>query len=1062
MLNYDGLRFVGRLLLQKRRNTGMDYFSLHLHTIKSIGDSIVTIDGLIKKAKEYDLPALAVTNHGTMSDSFEFYKACKKEGIKPIIGCEIYVRRDDDETKYHHLVLIAKNRNGYKNLLKIHNYGQLEGFYRKPIVDDWVLQTYGSDIIALSACVGGSIPQLILKACNTETEEASQIIFEEILQKINNYKSYFDEFYLEVQPGNFNEQCIVNEYLKYFSEVTDTPLIITNDVHYLDKEDYKIHNVHVVAERKNSDVSKLVYPDTCYYFMNNHDIYEAINLDREIIDVCIKNIYHIVEQIEDYELLPEHINMPVFVVPEDYNEDSYLEKICLERLELITMYIQDPAEYIERLIVELDTIAELKFSGYFLVVRDYIKYATEHGIEVGPGRGSVCGSLVAFLCDITKVDPIRFGLLFERFLSTHRKEVPDIDVDFASDGRDDVFDYVVNKYGKENCALVSTFSLRKSRSALKDTGRVYQTLYEDLTPEVYDYVAKLIPETYYYDDEDGNSEKKTDLSIEESIEIVPELREYADKYPLWFEAAIKLSNLPKATSVHAAGTLISPVPLGDYIPLVRSKHDKIDATALNLKDAETAGFIKYDFLSLATLGITKKLKNMLSFSNIYNFVGDGYDDPVVWNVIGSKYTAGLFQIGSPTYRQRMGRLSPKTIDELAACLALVRGPCISSKADEHYMKIVEGKEEIELLHPIYDEVTKETNGVLLYQEQFMNIFYKMGFSMEESYTAMKAAAKKKMDVLKEYEERFMEKAKRNNMSDVIADRIFKILVDTGLYSFNKSHAVAYAILCYITAYLKVYHPKEFLAASLTNAYERKEEVKDLIADCRRLGISFLPLDINNSNWEFTVEDDCLRIGFSALKSFGAKAYDELIAHRPVQSLQGLYESVTKQKFNKKCFVASIFSGALDSLCDGKTRDSIFKEYCEISKNDFVEYFTVQGITGDISIYNSVSEFEDTFYGIMLTSDPINDFESIEIDSILNGSCFNIVGIYGKIKKHKTKTKQESMAFATIRTGDGEIDITIFPKQYEEYKKIIRKNLVCVFNLRKQTDDSFIVNNIKLA
>lgn len=408
----------------------MEYLSLHLHTIKSIGDSIVTIDRLINKAKELGLNALSITNHGTMSDVFEFYSKCKEENIKPIIGCEVYVRKPSDNPEektraYEHLVLIAKNNKGYKNLLKIHNYGQLQGFYYKPLVDDWVLKAYGDDIIALSACVGGRIPQMILEANATEDNNVSSKIDKDIIRTIEEYKTYFDEFYLEVQPGDFEEQKIVNNFLVHYSEVTNTPLVVTNDVHYTDKEDYKVHNVHVCANRK-TDVTKLVYPDKCYYVMTTDELYSAINLSNDIISTCLSNIEHIVNQIEDYNIIPDKINMPLYKkLPLGYTEDTYLEKICFERLDELSIKIKDPAEYATRVLYELDTIRKLNFSGYFLVVKDYIDEARSRDIEVGPGRGSVCGSLVAYLAGITKVDSIRFNLLFERFLSEHRTSPPD-------------------------------------------------------------------------------------------------------------------------------------------------------------------------------------------------------------------------------------------------------------------------------------------------------------------------------------------------------------------------------------------------------------------------------------------------------------------------------------------------------------------------------------------------------------------------------------------------------------------------------------------------------------
>lgn len=454
---------------------------------------------------------------------------------------------------------------------------------------------------------------------------------------------------------------------------------------------------------------------------------------------------------------------------------------------------------------------------------------------------------------------------------------------------------------------------------------------------------------------------------------------------------------------------------------------------------------------------------MLNIKDVYEFVGDDYNDPKIWDAIGCKHTAGLFQISSSTYRQRMGRLAPRTIEQLAACLALVRGPCIASKADQKYMNIVEGKEEIELIHPIYDKVTAETNGILLYQEQFMQIFVDMGFSMEESYNAMKAAAKKKMDKLRKYEEEFMEKAKINNMNDEVAKRIFKILVDTGLYSFNKSHAIAYAILCYITAFFKVYYTREFLASSLTNAYERKEEVKELIADCRRLGIKFLPVNANVSEWDFTLENHAdIRIGFCAVKTFGHNAYTQYKDNRPFTSLEDLLERVVKKDCNRKAIMASIFTGAFSDFVSSKTE--AYKEYCTLVKDKEIALdFPVQGSPqGRVSIYSSDQEFEDIFFGAELITDPINNFEVINVDKLSVGTSFKVMGIYDKIKKHKTKGKQEQMAFFDIRTGDGTLECTIFPRQYEQYKKAIRKNLVCNFSLKKQEGDKFIVNCIEVV
>lgn len=700
------------------QKTISNYFSLHLHTIKSINDSILRIDEYIKKAKKLNLNALSITNHGTMSDVFEFYSKCKKEGIKPIIGCEVYITQNrlELERAYDHLVLIAINKKGFENLLAIHNDAQINGFYYKPRTDLSVLRQHGEGIIALSACAGGTLPKMILNSVTNANEEDfdSDEATSNMINYIETYKSIFDEFYLEIQPGNFNEQIVINDALVELAEATDTKIVVTNDVHYLNKEDYIAHNIHVCAGQKREVSDDIIYPDKCYYVMTTDEIINSLSdtIDENIIYEALHNISVIADKVEDYDIVPNKIYMPKFECPLGYTEDTFLESICFENLERITYRLDDPAEYVERLYYELNTIRKLGFSGYFLTVRDYVTWSKNNGIPVGPGRGSVCGSLVAYLAEITKVDPVKYGLLFERFLSEHRPSPPDVDIDFDAKQRDAVFNYVLNKYGKDHCALVSTFSERKAKAAIKDTGRAY-----GIEREIYEHVASLIPSVYYTDNEDGDSEKLTDLSIPEAMEIVPELKGYYKKYPDWINAAINLTNIPKATSVHAAGTIISPVALGSVIPLVRSKNEDLLATALNLKDAEMAGLIKFDFLSLSTLGIVDKCLKMININDIYDIIDEEYDDPNVWRNIGCKHTAGLFQISSATYRQRMGRLAPTTIKQLAACLALVRGPCIASKADEKYMRIVEGKEEIELIHPIYDSITHDTNGILIYQEQ---------------------------------------------------------------------------------------------------------------------------------------------------------------------------------------------------------------------------------------------------------------------------------------------------------------------------------------------------------
>lgn len=1025
------------------------YIPLHAHTAKgSIGDSILKINEYVKKAKEYGLTHLTITNHGSMADMYDFYEECKKENIQPIIGCEVYeiedrTIKDKTNTNYTHLVLIAKNEVGLKNLLYITTDAQLNGFYYKPRTDLSVMKEHSEGIIALSACLGGRIPQMILQLYNKEfTNEEAEKEIELMKSIIESYKEVFNDFYLELQPGNFEEQIFVNEMLVYLAEETNTPFVITNDIHYLEQKDWYAHDIHVKIAQKKKIEDPEVYPDKCYYFQDHSSIQSSFPyLTKKTVDIAINNTVKIAQSCS-LTFHNSQLHMPQFGVPKGYTEDSWLAKTSFDRLEEIKNTLRDPALYSTRMIYELGVIAELGFSGYFLTVRDFVQYAKANNIPVGPGRGSVCGSLIAFLCGITEVDAVKYDLLFERFLSVHRKgSIPDVDLDFSSDKRQLMFDYAVSKYGSSRCALVSTFGMRKAKASLRDTARVF-----NIPDELADEAAKLIPQVYY--DEEG--EKTTDLSIEESINIVPRLKEISEENEEWFDMAIKLEDIPRMCSIHAAGTLVSPVNLIEHIPLIKPNADNINATALNLADAEKANFVKFDFLSLATLAVIAQTEKDVGY--YFDFIENKYDDDNVWDLIGSRHTTCLFQIASRTYKDRMHRLQPKTIKELAACLALVRGPCISSKADQTYMEIIEGKREIELIHPFYDNATASTNGVLLYQEQLMRIAVNFGFSLEEGFKLMKAVAKKKIDKIKEYEDQFREFANQYNVSQEATDRIWKIIVDAGLYLFNESHAIAYALLCYQSAFLKYHFPLEYMKNALTNAYLRKEEIEDTAKECRRLGIQFVPIDVNQSEWEFTIVDEAtLRVGMCAIKSFGEGASEEVIDKRPFSDIDDFVERVAKGKCSKRAVVPGIFSGLFS--CFDEDRKAVYQRYCEIRKEEPAEEIKVQGG----QVFNSgdpYDKIEEILLGGPIISSPVNNFIPIGFEDLKNNSRFTIDAIIRKVKKHKDKSGKQ-MAFLTLETADGYIDCTMFSDVYKNYKSFCKKDLQCKVTGKKDKDESCI-------
>ena len=1011
------------------------YVPSHLHTTGgSIGDSIVKIPELIKKAKQLNIPALCITNHGSLADMYDFYFECVSNNIKPIIGCEVYTTRDrkykekDSRDKTGHLILLAKSNKGLENLLKITADAQLEGFYYKPRTDySFLEETDTEDIIATSACCGSEINHYIIKG---EYAEAKSLI--------KRLDDIFYEFFLEIQPGNFPEQIAVNKKLIEFSRELDIPLIASNDIHYLDEKDYLAHDSHVKSHRKMKFDGTLCYPDKCYYLMSRDELIEKLaeTVGYDIAIEAVDNTLYL-NEVCNIEIKIDGLNLPQFNCPKNFTPKDYLEYVCLQRLDNIKDKIADVIHYTDRLYMELEVIETLGFTSYFLIVRDFIEYAKEKDIPYGPGRGSVCGSLAAYLCGITKIDPIKYDLLFDRFLSIHRTgSIPDVDCDFGSDRRQEMFDYVVGKYGADHCAAVSTVQMRKAKSAIKDAARILEI-------EEGEEIAKLIPMTHY--DEEGD--KMTDLSIKESLMVVPELREYQDIYPDLFDMAIKMEGLPRASSIHAAGTLIAKTPLYDLVPMIKKDDSNLNATSFNLSQAEKMMLVKYDFLGLATLTVVDDVEKKTGYKFDIEF--DKYDDKEVWDLIGSRNTTALFQIASPTYKQRMSRLAPKTIEQLAACLALVRGPCISAKTDEKYMRILEGKEEVELIHPVYDEAVKDTNGIMIYQEQLMQCCHNFGLPLHVCYDIMKAASKKKFDKLESYEQQLWVLAQDKNMDRETFDKIFKIIVDSGLYSFNKSHAVAYATLCYMTAYYKVHFPKEYLCAEFSNIYnsvaadKRKDRVAETVKECRRLGIKFLPVKADKSEWKFTVEGDSIRIGMCAISSFGYKAYEALEQVEDKSSIESIFNEINKTVCNKKAFNALIFSGAFGDITEN------YNKYCELREEEPVDTIVFHKNL-KLNIYDDDKEMEEGLLGFNFIHSLTNNLKSFGYKQLKNKSLFTCTALITRVSKKKDKNKN-TMAWITIETGDGALEGVVFANVFAKYKSFIKKDALVTIKGKKEGD-----------
>ena len=1019
----------------------MSYAITHLHTAGgSVGDSIVKIPELIKRVKELNINAVAVTNHGSLADMYDFYFECIKEEVKPLIGCELYSTNDrtykEKDSKRHHLLLIAKNNQGLQNLLTICADAELIGKYYKPRTD-WTFleETDTTGIIATTACIGSEVNQYIL---NDELYKAKSLII-----RMN---SIFDDFYLEIQPGDFEGQRKINKALVDISEELNIPIIASNDIHYVFKEDYIAHDSHVKVQRKMKTNEGLCYPDKCYYVMTHEELFNSLSLSvgEEKALEAINNTLDLANKC-NVEIKIDGLNLPEFDCPGEFSPKSYLEYICLKKLNQIQHKIKDISNYQERMYMELDVIEKLGFTSYFLIVRDFMEYAKKNNILCGPGRGSVCGSLVAYLAGLTKIDAIKYDLLFDRFLSIHRTgSIPDVDMDIASAKRHMMFDYTVNKYGEDHCAAVSTFQIRKAKSAIKDACRIM-----DIADG--EEIAKLIPMTCY--DEEGD--KLTDLSIEQSLEQVPELREWQEIYPEMFDMAIKMEGLPRATSIHAAGTLIAKTTLHDLVPMIKKDGSNLNATSFDLSQAEKMMLVKYDFLGLSTLDVVDETQKRTK--DIFDIEFDNYDDENIWNLIGSRNTTGLFQIASNTYKTRMARLAPKTIEQLAACLALVRGPCISAKTDEKYMRILEGKEEVELIHPVYDEATKDTYGIMIYQEQLMACCANFGLPLHEGYDLMKASAKKKMDKLASYEDKLWKLAQKKDMDKETFDKIFKMIVDSGLYSFNKSHAVAYATMCYMTAHYKYYYPLEYLSAEFTNIYinvaadKRKERLAETIKECRRLGIKFKPVTVADSKWEFVPEDNCIRIGMCAISSFGYKAYQSLdycLAQEVEPTLTEVYENVNKTTCNKKSFNALIFAGAFGDITES------YNKYCELREEDPQEVVVFHKNL-KLNIYDDDREIEQGMLGYNFIHSITNELKPIGYKELKNKSTFKTRALVTRVKKQRDKNKN-MMAFLTIETGDGAIDAVMFAKTYEKYKKYVKKDLLIDITGKKDNNENCII------
>jgi len=1064
------------------------FVHLHLHTPYSLLDGFSKINEVIEKAKNLGMNSVAITDHGVMFGVVDFYKTAKKNGIKPIIGCELYTSartHKDKETvdkKSGHIILLAKNNEGYKNLIKLVSIGFVDGFYYKPRVDYELLEKYSKGIICLSACLAGDVQQQIL-AGNYEKAKEIALRLENIYGKGN--------FYLEMQDHNIADQKRVNIYLRKLSIDTKIPLVVTNDVHYVDKKDYKSHEILLCIQtgKTLADEQKMEFQTNEFYFKSQEEMYDIFSGDEE----ALANTQKIADMCNvEFDFNSYHL--PKYSVPSNYTAFEYLKKLCDEGIKQRYEIVSDDIK--NRLDFELNVINQMGYVEYFLIVWDFINYAKINNIMVGPGRGSAAGSIVSYALKITDIDPIKFGLLFERFLNPERVSMPDIDIDFCYEKRDKVIDYVKEKYGKDHVSQIITFGTFKARLAVRDSARVMGISYA-----LADRVAKMIPHALK-------------MSIEIALNINPDLKKLYDNDETvhnLIDVAKGIENLPRHASTHAAGVVISKNPVDNYVPLY-VQDDNI-TTQFTMTTLEELGLLKMDFLGLRTLTVIQKaIENIKKNKNIeIDLETLDYDDKKVYELISSGKTLGIFQIESGGMRKFMKELKPEHLEDIIAGISLYRpGPMDSIPM---YIKNKENNSNIKYIHEKLKPILSVTNGIMIYQEQVMQAVRDLaGYSYGRADLVRRAMSKKKMDVMEQERKNFVYGNEEENIIGCIkngvdeesANKIFDDMIDFANYAFNKSHAAAYAVISYQTAYLKTHYKVEFMAALMSSVIGNIDKIIEYKIDCEENDVKILPPDINYSYSDFHVENDAIRFPLSALKGIGFAVADNIAFEREKNgdytSFEDIVERLESKNINKKVVESLIKSGAIDSLVPN--RASIMSNYESIINS--IQLRKKNNIQGQISFFNNesiknyrqdsivkINEFsheillsmEKDILGFYLSGNPLDKYKKI-IDSNVNINSvqikeineentsisdienlkIGIVGIINKIKINSTKKNNELMAFLTIEDLYSSVEVIVFPKIYAQISAYLIKDSVIFvkgrLSLEEDEDNRVIAESIQ--
>lgn len=1045
----------------------MAFTHLHVHTEYSLLDGSSKIEELTVRAKELGMDSLAITDHGVMYGVIDFYKAAKETGIKPILGCEVYVapgsRFDREnvggEDRYYHLVLLAENNQGYQNLMKIVSKGFVDGFYYKPRVDYEVLSQYHEGIIALSACLAGEVQRYL-----------GRNMYQEAVQAAGRYVEIFgtDHFFLELQDHGLPDQKLVNQGLIRLSRDTGLELVATNDIHYTFKEDEKPHDILLCIQtgKKVADTDRMRYEGGQYYCKSEDEMRALFPYAPQ----AIENTHKIAERC-NVEIEFGVTKLPRYAVPEGFDSWSYLNHLCREGF--VTRYPEDDGTLMKRLEYELDVIKNMGYVDYFLIVWDFINYARSRDIIVGPGRGSAAGSVVSYTLGITNIDPMRYNLLFERFLNPERISMPDIDIDFCYERRQEVIDYVVAKYGKDQVVQIITFGTLAARGVVRDVGRVM-----DLPYALCDTIAKMIP-------------GELNMTLDKALTMNPDLKKAYhedEQVKNLIDLSKRLEGLPRHASIHAAGVVIGSRSIDEFVPLSKNADGTI-TTQFTMTTIEELGLLKMDFLGLRTLTVIQNAVRLVEkdFGTVIDIDRIDFNDKKVLDSIGTGRTEGVFQLESAGMKSFMKELKPENLEDIIAGISLYRpGPM---DFIPRYLKGKNDRGAITYECPQLEHILSPTYGCIVYQEQVMQIVRDLaGYTMGRSDLVRRAMSKKKTSVMEKERQNFVygnpeEGVKgcvNNGIDERVANHIYDEMIDFAKYAFNKSHAAAYAVVSYQTAYLKYYYPLEFMAALMTSVMDNVRKFSEYILTCRRMmNIAVLPPDINEGESGFSVSGNAIRYGLSAIKSVGKPVMDEILGERdkngPFRSMENFVQRMTMKEVNKRTLESFIKSGALDTLPGTRKQKMavgplMLEARARAHKNMVEGQMSLFDIAGeedrkefqvtfpDIGEYSKdeLLFFEKEILGVYISGHPMEDYEEswrrnitatsaefmvdeeTEKADVKDGDRVTIGGMVAG-KTVKTTRSNQLMAFIKLEDLVGAVEVLLFPKIYEENREILTED-----------------------